>query len=218
VTTSSTTTSTTTTTTTTIASSPAVGLAPTVTAAPPPPSSGSARTAPASSSPGTFRGAGGAVTVRLVSDVLQLVSAQPAPGYEVTEQRVMSDEIEIRFEGPAGRTNIVVKVDHGRIVPVVEEDPSSRGPGERTVRASNPAAVRGRATTRAAPVGTMAGPATHPTRVEAGSETAQAIPRATAQAATMAATEAALQPDRLGPARSGRTTISTRRSRSIAAR
>src|SRR6185503_15513292 len=86
-----------------IATAPAAGPSPT---APP--------TAPPSSGPTTWRGVGGAVTARVDAGALVLVDAAPTTGYVISEQRTAPDEIEVRFEGPGGRTRIRVRLDQGQ--------------------------------------------------------------------------------------------------------
>jgi hypothetical protein len=81
------------------------------------------------SPPATYRGTGGAVTARITGGVLQLVSSQAAPGYVVTEQKADATEIEVRFEGLAGRTRIVLRLENGRISPEIDENPTTEGSG-----------------------------------------------------------------------------------------
>jgi uncharacterized membrane protein YgcG len=85
-------------------------------------------TSPRSASgPVTFRGAGGSVTARVQGGVLQLLSVQPAAGYRVSEQRVDPDEIEVRFESDAGRTQVKLRLEQGRISPEVDESSNDEG-------------------------------------------------------------------------------------------
>jgi hypothetical protein len=90
------------------------------TAAPP-----SAPPPPPSSGPQTYGGLGGQVTVRVDAGNLVLVSVQPAAGYVVAEQRARPDDVEVRFEGPAGRTRVRIRLDAGVVSPEVQEN----GPG-----------------------------------------------------------------------------------------
>jgi hypothetical protein len=98
---------------------PAATVAPS-TAAP-----SSAPPAPPSSAPQTYGGLGGQVTVRVDAGNLVLVSVRPAPGYVVAEQRSRPDDVEVRFEGPAGRTRVRIRLDGGVVSPEVQEN----GPG-----------------------------------------------------------------------------------------
>ena len=80
--------------------------------------------APPSSGPTTYRGIGGSVTARVNAGALVLVGATPTGGYAITEQRTAPDEIEVRFEGPSGRTRIRVRLDNGRPSGEVQEEGS----------------------------------------------------------------------------------------------
>jgi hypothetical protein len=111
-----------------IATAPAAGPSPATpptAAAPTTPA-----TAPPSSGPTTYRGVGGAVTVRVDAGALVLVNAAPTTGFAISEQRTAPDEIELRFEGPGGRTRIRVRLDHGQASGEVQESGSgSSGSG-----------------------------------------------------------------------------------------
>jgi hypothetical protein len=85
----------------------------------------SAPSPPPSSGPQTYGGVGGQVTVRVDAGNLVLVSVQPAAGYTVAEQRARPDDVEVRFEGPAGRTRVRIRMNDGVVSPEVQED----GPG-----------------------------------------------------------------------------------------
>jgi hypothetical protein len=63
--------------------------------------------------------------VRVDAGSLVLVSARPAAGYVVAEQKARPDDVEVRFEGPAGRTRVRVRLIEGVVSPEVQED----GPG-----------------------------------------------------------------------------------------
>jgi hypothetical protein len=95
------------------------------TVAPPTAAPSSSPTAPPSSGPQTYGGLGGQVTVRVDAGNLVLVSVRPTAGYTVAEQRARPDDVEVRFEGPAGRTRVRIRLDGGVVSPEVQED----GPG-----------------------------------------------------------------------------------------
>jgi hypothetical protein len=97
----------------------------------------------APSAPVSFRGVGGRITARVQGGGLQLVSVQPAAGYVVTELKVDSAEIEVRFEGDAGETRIKVRLEEGRISPEVEERTSGGDGGDHGGTAPEPSGDHG---------------------------------------------------------------------------
>jgi hypothetical protein len=104
-----------------------VGPGPTTSApsAAPPPAAPTTQAPPPSSGPQTYGGLGGQVTVRVDAGNLVLVSVRPAAGFAVTEQRARPDDVEVRFEGPSGRTRVRIRLEGGVLSPEVRED----GPG-----------------------------------------------------------------------------------------
>jgi hypothetical protein len=91
-------------------------------AAPPTAAGSSAPAPPPSSGPQTYGGVGGQVTVRVDAGNLVLVSVRPAAGYTVAEQKARPDDVEVRFEGPAGRTRVRIRLDGGVVSPEVREE------------------------------------------------------------------------------------------------
>ena len=77
---------------------------------------------PPSSGPQTYGGLGGQVTVRVDAGNLVLVSVRPSAGYAVAEQKAEPDDVEVRFEGAAGRTRVRVRLDNGVVSPEVQEN------------------------------------------------------------------------------------------------
>ena len=98
---------------------------PATTVTPPTAAPSSAPPPPPSSGPQTYGGLGGQVTVRVDAGNLVLVSVRPAAGYVVAEQRARPDDVEVRFEGSAGRTRVRIRLDGGVVSPEVQEN----GPG-----------------------------------------------------------------------------------------
>jgi hypothetical protein len=94
------------------------------TVAPPTAAPSTAPAPPPSSGPQTYGGLGGQVTVRVDAGNLVLVSVRPASGYTVAEQRARPDDVEVRFEGPAGRTRVRIRMEDGVVSPEVQEDGS----------------------------------------------------------------------------------------------
>jgi hypothetical protein len=91
-------------------------------AAPPTAAQSSAPSPPPSSGPQTYGGVGGQVTVRVDAGNLVLVSVRPAAGYTVAEQKARPDDVEVRFEGPAGRTRVRIRLDGGVVSHEVREE------------------------------------------------------------------------------------------------
>jgi len=77
---------------------------------------------PPSSGPQTYGGLGGQVTVRVDAGNLVLVSVRPSAGYAVAEQKAETDDIEVRFEGAAGRTRVRIRMQNGVVSPEVQEN------------------------------------------------------------------------------------------------
>ena len=77
---------------------------------------------PPSSGPQTYGGLGGQVTVRVDAGNLVLVSVRPSAGYAVAEQKAEPDDVEVRFEGAAGRTRVRVRLENGVVSPEVQEN------------------------------------------------------------------------------------------------
>jgi hypothetical protein len=106
-------------------STPAVnsgGPAPTAATVAPPTAAPTTQSPPPSSGPQTFGGLGGQVTVRVDAGNLVLVSVRPSAGYAVAEQKADPDDVEIRFEGTAGRTRVRVRLANGVVSPEVQEN------------------------------------------------------------------------------------------------
>lgn len=104
--------------------STAGGTAPATTAGAsvPPPAAPTTQPPPPSSGPQTYGGLGGQVTVRVAAGNLVLVGVRPSPGYAVTDQKAEPDEVEVRFEGAAGRTRVRIRMEGGALSPEVEEN------------------------------------------------------------------------------------------------
>jgi hypothetical protein len=106
------------------AGSTAGGTAPATTAggSVPPPAAPTTQAPPPSSGPQTYGGLGGQVTVRVNAGNLVLVGVQPSPGFVVTDQKAEPDDVEVRFEGAAGRTRVRIRMENGVLSPEVRED------------------------------------------------------------------------------------------------
>ncbi len=47
---------------------------------------------------------------------------RPSPGFAVAEQKAEPDDVEVRFEGAAGRTRVRIRLQNGVVSPEVQEN------------------------------------------------------------------------------------------------
>ena len=86
------------------------------------PSSSSPTTTPAPPVTEVFSGQGGSITVRLHNGTLELVSFDAADGFSAEVEQTDDDRVEVRFESDAHRTTIRIDLEHGAMVPTIDEE------------------------------------------------------------------------------------------------
>ena len=91
-------------------------------------------TAPAPPVTEVFSGQGGSITVRLQNGTLELVSVDAADGFVAEVQHLDNDRVEVRFESDTHRTEIRVDLEHGAMVPTIEESTTGEGDGSETTQ------------------------------------------------------------------------------------